>query len=248
MKIISWNVGGFRACLKKGFEEFFKEENADIFCIQESKVTLEELTFHPEGYEIYLNPAEKKGYSGTLVYTKVKPIEVSYGMNKEIHDHEGRIITLEYEAFYLICVYVPNSKKELIRLDYRMTWEDDFRKYVNELKKKKSVIICGDMNVAHKEIDIKNPKQNERNAGFTLEEREKFTELLNLGFIDTYRLFYPNVVKYTWWSYLFKARERNAGWRIDYFLVSNDLKEKLKNATIYTEVLGSDHCPIGLTL
>ena len=248
MKIISWNVGGFRACLKKGFEEFFNEENADIFCIQESKVTLEELTFHPEGYEIYLNPADKKGYSGTLVYTKVKPIEVSYGMNKEIHDHEGRIITLEYEAFYLICVYVPNSKKELIRLDYRMTWEDDFRKYVNELKKKKSVIICGDMNVAHKEIDIKNPKQNERNAGFTLEEREKFTELLNLGFIDTYRLFYPNEVKYTWWSYLFKARERNAGWRIDYFLVSNDLKEKLKNATIYTEVLGSDHCPIGLVL
>ena len=162
MKIISWNVGGFRACLKKGFEEFFNEENADIFCIQESKVTLEELTFHPEGYEIYLNPADKKGYSGTLVYTKVKPIEVSYGMNKEIHDHEGRIITLEYEAFYLICVYVPNSKKELIRLDYRMTWEDDFRKYVNELKKKKSVIICGDMNVAHKEIDIKNPKQNEK--------------------------------------------------------------------------------------
>ena len=248
MKIISWNVGGFRACLKKGFEEFFKEENADIFCIQESKVTLEELTFHPEGYEIYLNPAEKKGYSGTLVYTKVKPIEVSYGMNKEIHDHEGRIITLEYEAFYLICVYVPNSKKELIRLDYRMTWEDDFRKYVNELKKKKSVIICGDMNVAHKEMDIKNPKQNERNAGFTLEEREKFTELLNSGFIDTYRLFYPNEVKYTWWSYLFKARERNAGWRIDYFLVSKDLKEKLKNATIYTEVLGSDHCPIGLVL
>ncbi len=248
MKIISWNVGGFRACLKKGFEEFFKEENADIFCIQESKVTLEELTFHPEGYEIYLNPADKKGYSGTLVYTKVKPIEVSYGMNKEIHDHEGRIITLEYEAFYLICVYVPNSKKELIRLDYRMTWEDDFRKYVNELKKKKSVIICGDMNVAHKEIDIKNPKQNEKNAGFTLEEREKFTELLDSGFIDTYRLFYPNEVKYTWWSYLFKARERNAGWRIDYFLVSNDLKEKLKNATIYTEVLGSDHCPIGLVL
>lgn len=248
MKIISWNVGGFRACLKKGFEEFFNEENADIFCIQESKVTLEELTFHPEGYEIYLNPADKKGYSGTLVYTKVKPIEVSYGMNKEIHDHEGRIITLEYEAFYLICVYVPNSKKELIRLDYRMTWEDDFRKYVNELKKKKSVIICGDMNVAHKEIDIKNPKQNEKNAGFTLEEREKFTELLDSGFIDTYRLFYPNEVKYTWWSYLFKARERNAGWRIDYFLVSNDLKEKLKNATIYTEVLGSDHCPIGLVL
>lgn len=248
MKIISWNVGGFRACLKKGFEEFFKEENADIFCIQESKVTLEELTFHPEGYEIYLNPADKKGYSGTLVYTKVKPIEVSYGMNKEIHDHEGRIITLEYEAFYLICVYVPNSKKELIRLDYRMTWEDDFRKYVNELKKKKSVIICGDMNVAHKEIDIKNPKQNERNAGFTLEEREKFTELLDSGFIDTYRLFYPNEVKYTWWSYLFKARERNAGWRIDYFLVSNDLKERLKDATIYTEVLGSDHCPIGLVL
>ena len=248
MKIISWNVGGFRACLKKGFEEFFNEENADIFCIQESKVTLEELTFHPEGYEFYLNPADKKGYSGTLVYTKVKPIEVSYGMNKEIHDHEGRIITLEYEAFYLICVYVPNSKKELIRLDYRMTWEDDFRKYVNELKKKKSVIICGDMNVAHKEIDIKNPKQNERNAGFTLEEREKFTELLDSGFIDTYRLFYPNEVKYTWWSYLFKARERNAGWRIDYFLVSNDLKERLKDATIYTEVLGSDHCPIGLVL
>ena len=248
MKIISWNVGGFRACLKKGFEDFFKEENADIFCIQESKVILEELTFHPEGYEIYLNPAEKKGYSGTLVYTKVKPIEVFYGMNKEIHDHEGRIITLEYEAFYLVCVYVPNSKKELLRLDYRMTWEDDFRKYVSELKEKKSVIICGDMNVAHKEMDIKNPKQNERNAGFTLEEREKFTELLNSGFIDTYRLFYPNEVKYTWWSYLFKARERNAGWRIDYFLVSKDLKEKLKNATIYTEVLGSDHCPIGLVL
>lgn len=248
MKIISWNVGGFRACLKKGFEDFFKEENADIFCIQESKVILEELTFHPEGYEIYLNSAEKKGYSGTLVYTKIKPIEVFYGMNKEIHNHEGRIITLEYEEFYLVCVYVPNSKKELLRLDYRMTWEDDFRKYVSELKEKKSVIICGDMNVAHKEIDIKNPKQNEKNAGFTLEEREKFTELLDSGFIDTYRLFYPNEVKYTWWSYLFKARERNAGWRIDYFLVSNDLKEKLKNATIYTEVLGSDHCPIGLVL
>ena len=248
MKIISWNVGGFRACLKKGFEDFFKEENADIFCIQESKVILEELTFHPEGYEIYLNSAEKNGYSGTLVYTKIKPIEVFYGMNKEIHNHEGRIITLEYEEFYLVCVYVPNSKKELLRLDYRMTWEDDFRKYVSELKEKKSVIICGDMNVAHKEIDIKNPKQNEKNAGFTLEEREKFTELLDSGFIDTYRLFYPNEVKYTWWSYLFKARERNAGWRIDYFLVSNDLKEKLKNATIYTEVLGSDHCPIGLVL
>ena len=202
MKIISWNVGGFRACQKKGFEDFFKEVEADIFCIQESKVTLEELTFHPEGYEVYLNPAEKKGYSGTLVYTKIKPIKVSFGMNIENHDHEGRIITLEYEDFILICVYVPNSKKELLRLDYRMTWEDDFREYVCELKKKKSVIICGDMNVAHTEMDIKNPKQN----------------------------------------------ERNAGWRIDYFLVSEDLKERLKDAKIYTEVLGSDHCPIGLEL
>ncbi len=248
MKLISWNVGGFRACLKKGFADFFKQENADIVCLQEAKVTESELDFFPDSYAYYLNPAEKKGYSGTLVYTKEKPITVTYGINKEEFDHEGRVITLEYPEYYLVNVYTPNSKKELLRLDYRMEWEDAFLDYVNQLKEKKECIICGDLNVAHQEIDIKNPKQNLRNAGFTIEEREKFTRLLENGFTDTFRHFHPEEVKYTWWSYLFKARERNAGWRIDYFLVTDTLLTKVTEAKIYTDVLGSDHCPIGLVL
>ena len=248
MKCISWNVAGYRACLKKGFKEFFEEIDADIFCLQEVKATEEQIDYHPEGYYVYRNVAEKKGYSGTLIYTKKEPISVKYGMGIEKHDMEGRMITLEYDNFYLITVYVPNAKQELERLTYRMEWEDDFREYVNELKSKKMVLICGDFNVAHEEIDIKNVKANIGKAGFTYEEREKFTMLLNSGFIDTYRYFYPDKVQYSWWSYLFHARENNAGWRLDYFLVDKEHIDKISDSIIYDDVMGSDHCPIGIIL
>lgn len=248
MKCISWNVAGYRACLKKGFKDFFEKIDADIFCLQEVKATEEEIDYHPEGYYVYRNVAEKKGYSGTLIYTKKEPISIKYGMGIEKHDMEGRMITLEYDNFYLITVYVPNAKKELERLTYRMEWEDDFREYVNELKSKKMVLICGDFNVAHEEIDIKNVKANIGKAGFTYEEREKFTMLLNSGFIDTYRYFYPDKVQYSWWSYLFHARENNAGWRLDYFLVDKEHIDKISDSIIYDDVMGSDHCPIGIIL
>ena len=246
MKIISWNVAGFRAVLKKGFEDFFSRIDADIFCINESKVNRDQFDFNPEGYYMYLNPAMKKGYSGILVYSKIEPLKVIYGMGIEEHDGEGRMITLEYNDFYLVSVYVPNVKRDLSRLEYRMVWEDDFRKYVKELEKEKPVIICGDMNVAHEEIDIKNAKANRGNAGFTDEEREKMTELLESGFIDTYRYYNPLKEMYTWWSYMGKARMNNIGWRIDYFLVSKDIVDRIKNTFIFTDVMGSDHCPIGI--
>ena len=247
MKLISWNVNGLRACLTKGFMEYFDEMDADFFCLQEIKLSEGQLEWSKEGYYDYWNYAEKKGYSGTAIFTKHKPLSVSYGLGIEEHDHEGRVITLEYDNYYVVTVYTPNSQNELARLDYRMVWEDEFRKYLNSLKAKKSVLVCGDMNVAHKEIDIKNPKTNRRNAGFTDEEREKMTELLDSGFIDTFRHFYPDMEQiYSWWSYRFKAREKNAGWRIDYFLASEDLKDKLVDASIHTEVLGSDHCPVCL--
>ena len=248
MKIVSWNVAGFRAVLKKGFEEFFDSINADVFCIQESKVELDQFNFNKDGYDMYLYPAEKKGYSGTLIYSKVKPISVSYGMGIEEHDHEGRIITLEFNDFYLVNEYVPNVKRDLSRLDYRMVWEDDFRKYLKTLEKSKPVVVCGDFNVAHNEIDIKNAKANIGNAGFTYEERGKFSELLDAGFIDTFRYFYPEKVKYSWWSYIGHARDRNIGWRIDYFVTSKDIINKVKGAYIYDEVMGSDHAPIGLDI
>ncbi len=246
MKIISWNVAGFRAVLKKGFEEFFYNIDADIFCINESKVNIDQFDFKPEGYYMFLNPAEKKGYSGILVYSKIEPLSVTFGMGIEEHDHEGRMITLEYDDFYLVSVYVPNVKRDLSRLDYRMIWEDEFKDYVKKLEKKKPVIICGDMNVAHEEIDIKNAKANRGNAGFTDEERDKMTKLLDSGFIDTYRYYNPDSEEYTWWSYIGKAREKNIGWRIDYFLVSKDIIKKIKNTMIYTDIMGSDHCPIGI--
>ena len=246
MKIISWNVAGFRAVLKKGFEKFFNRIDADIFCINESKVNLDQFDFSPKGYNMYLNPAKRKGYSGILVYSKIEPLKVTYGMGIEKHDEEGRMITLEYNDFYLVSVYVPNVKRDLSRLDYRMVWEDDFRKYVKKLEKKKPVIICGDMNVAHEEIDIKNAKANRGNAGFTDEEREKMTMLLDKGFIDVYRYYNPDKELYTWWSYMGKAREKDIGWRIDYFLVSKSIIKKVKNPMIYTDIMGSDHCPIGI--
>ncbi len=248
MKLISWNVNGIRACLNKGFSEFFKEINADIFCIQETKCQPEQIELKYEGYISYWNSAEKKGYSGTAIFTKKQPINVTYGIGIEEHDKEGRIITLEFDDFYLVTNYTPNAKRELERLDYRMVWEDEIRKYLLELNTKKPVIMCGDLNVAHEEIDLKNPKTNKGNAGFTNEEREKMTELLNSGFIDSYRYLYPEKTEYSWWSYMGRAREKNVGWRIDYFIVSNDFKEKIKNATIYTEILGSDHCPVGLEI
>ena len=248
MKLISWNVNGIRACLNKGFSEFFKEINADIFCIQETKCQPEQIELKYEGYISYWNSAEKKGYSGTAIFTKKQPINVTYGIGIEEHDKEGRIITLEFENFYLVTNYTPNAKRELERLDYRMIWEDEIRKYLLELNTKKPVIMCGDLNVAHEEIDLKNPKTNKGNAGFTNEERGKMTELLNSGFIDSYRYLYPEKTEYSWWSYMGRAREKNVGWRIDYFIVSNDFKEKIKNATIYTEILGSDHCPVGLEI
>ncbi len=249
MRLISWNVNGIRACVTKGFEDYFKEADADIFCIQESKMQEGQLELDFPGYYQYWNYAEKKGYSGTAIFTKQEPINVTYGIGIEEHDHEGRVITLEYENYYMITVYTPNSQNELKRLDYRMTWEDAFRDYLKELASKKSVIVCGDMNVAHNEIDLKNPKTNRKNAGFTDEERSKMTELLGSGFIDTFRYFYPDQTDiYSWWSYRFKAREKNAGWRIDYFLTSEDLKDKLVDAKIHTEIFGSDHCPVELEI
>lgn len=249
MRLISWNVNGIRACVTKGFEDYFKEADADVFCIQESKMQEGQLELDLPGYHQYWNYAEKKGYSGTAIFTKKEPVNVTYGIGIDEHDHEGRVITLEYENYYMITVYTPNSQNELKRLDYRMTWEDAFRDYLNGLASKKSVIVCGDMNVAHNEIDLKNPKTNRKNAGFTDEERSKMTELLGSGFIDTFRYFYPDQTDiYSWWSYRFKAREKNAGWRIDYFLTSEDLKDKLVDAKIHTEIFGSDHCPVELEI
>lgn len=248
MLCVSWNVNGLRACLKKGFEDFYRSVDADIFAIQETKLQKHQIDLEFEGYYSYYNDAIKKGYSGVAVYTKKKPLNVTYGLGIDEHDQEGRMITLEFERFYFVAVYTPNSKRELERLAYRQIWEDAFREYVNNLKEKKSVIICGDLNVAHCEIDLKNDKTNHHNAGFTDEERAKMSELLSSGFIDTFRYKYPDKEVYSWWSYMFKAREKNAGWRIDYFLVSDDLKEKIQDAYIYTEVMGSDHCPVGLRL
>lgn len=249
MKIVSWNVAGFRACLKKGFGDFFEREVPDVCCLQEVKAELGQFDFSPEGYQLFLNPAEKKGYSGVLIYTKVEPLSVTYGMGIDEHDHEGRIITMEFEDYYVITEYVPNVKRDLSRLDYRMVWEDDFRAYLKKLEQNKPVIVCGDFNVAHTEMDIKNARANIGNAGFTYEERGKFTELLEAGFTDTFRYMNPEVSdRYTWWSFMNKARERNIGWRIDYFIVSNVLRERIKDTMIYDEVLGSDHCPIGLVI
>lgn len=245
MKFVSWNVNGLRAVIGKGFFDFFENINADFFCIQETKMQPEQLELELKGYEQYWNSAEKKGYSGTAIFTKHKPISVTYGIGKEEHDKEGRVITLEYENFYLVNSYTPNSKRELERLDYRMIWEDEIRAYLRKLDQSKPVIYCGDLNVAHQEIDLKNPKNNTHNAGFTKEEREKMTQLLNVGFIDTFRYFYPDKEDaYTWWSYMFHAREKNVGWRIDYFITSERLKKNLKDSKIHPEVMGSDHCPI----
>ncbi len=249
MKFISWNVNGIRACVTKGFLDYFKEVDADIFCLQETKLQEGQIDLNLEGYYEYWNYAQKKGYSGTAIFTKKKPISVAYGMNIEEHDNEGRVITLEFEDFYFITVYTPNSQNELKRLDYRMKWEDDFREYLKKLDAIKPVIVCGDLNVAHQEIDLKNPKTNRKNAGFTHEEREKLSILLNDGFIDTYRYFNPKKENiYSWWSYRFNARKNNSGWRIDYFLVSENLKDRLVSADIHTEILGSDHCPVELII
>ncbi len=249
MKLISWNVNGLRACVGKNFMDFFQEIDADIFCIQESKLQEGQINLDLPGYHQYWNYAEKKGYSGTAIFTKQEPQNVSYGIGIPVHDKEGRVITLEFDKFYMITVYTPNSQNELARLPYRMEWEDAFRSYLKKLEETKPVVVCGDMNVAHKEIDLKNPKNNRKNAGFTDEEREKFSILLDSGFIDTFRYFYPDVEGiYSWWSYRFQARAKNAGWRIDYFLVSECLKDKLKGAHIHTDILGSDHCPVECTL
>ena len=249
LKFISWNVNGLRACYDKGFADAFNRLEADFFCLQETKMQEGQLDVQFEGYHSYWNYAEKKGYSGTAIFSKVKPLSVTYGLGIEEHDHEGRVITLELESYYLITVYTPNSQEELRRLDYRMKWDDDFRAYLKKLEEKKPVIVCGDLNVAHKEIDFKNPKTNRKNAGFTDEERAKFTTLLESGFTDTFRYFYPEQEGiYSWWSYRFKAREKNAGWRIDYFLTSDSLKDKLRGAQIHTDILGSDHCPVELTI
>lgn len=253
MKLISWNVNGLRAVVNKGFSEFFKEIDADIFSIQETKMQEEQLEENIlsifKEYNTYWNSAEKKGYSGTAIFTKEKPIKVTYGIGKEEHDKEGRVITLEFKKFFLINIYTPNSKRELERLEYRQEWEDEIRKYLSDLKLIKPVIMCGDLNVAHNEIDLKNPKTNRRNAGFTDEERTKMTELLNAGFIDTFRYKYPDLEgKYSWWSYMFHAREKNAGWRIDYFIVSEDLKDNIEDAKILSEIYGSDHCPVELDI
>lgn len=249
MKLISWNVNGIRACCDKGFREAFKSLDADFFCLQETKMQEGQLDLAFDGYTSYWNYAEKKGYSGTAIFTRHQPLSVSYGLDIEHHDKEGRVITLEMDNFYLVTVYTPNSQDGLKRLDYRMTWEDDFRNYLLELDKKKPVIVCGDLNVAHKEIDLKNPKTNRMNAGFTDQEREKFQLLLDSGFIDTFRFFYPDMESvYSWWSYRFKAREKNAGWRIDYFLASKRLADKLTGAKIHTEIYGSDHCPVEVTI
>lgn len=248
MKLISWNVNGLRACVGKGFGEFFKSLDADVFCIQETKLQEGQIDLAFDGYESYWNYADKKGYSGTAVYTRVKPISVTRGLGIDAHDHEGRVITVEYDKFYLVCVYVPNSQDELRRLDYRMQWEDDFRDYVNGLAEKKGVVICGDLNVAHEEIDLKNPATNHFNPGFSDEERGKMTKLLKSGFVDSWRMLNPDGVKYSWWSYRMGARSRNVGWRIDYFLVSESLKDSIAGAEIHNEIPGSDHCPVELTL
>ncbi|HOO68334.1 MAG TPA: exodeoxyribonuclease III [Bacilli bacterium] len=248
MKIVSWNVAGFRACLKKGFIDFFNEINADAICLQEVKATKEQIDFMADGYFEYINPAERKGYSGTLIYSKIKPLSVSYGMNNSYND-EGRIITLEYEKYYLINTYVPNVKPDLSRMEYRMNWEEEFLKYLKKLEKNKPVIVCGDLNVAHEEIDIRNAKSNIGHAGFTYEERDKFTKLLSNGFIDTFRFLYPSKEDaYTWWTYIGNARSRNVGWRLDYFVISESLKNKVIDAFIYNQYYGSDHCPIGLEI
>ena len=249
MKFISLNVNGLRACATKGFEETFRKLDADFFCLQETKMQAGQLDMEFEGYRSFWNYAEKKGYSGTAIFTKHEPVGVTYGMGIDEHDHEGRVITMEMPEFYLVDVYTPNSQDELARLDYRMKWEDDFRTYLKGLEKQKPVIVCGDLNVAHKEIDLKNPKTNRRNAGFTDEERAKFSTLLESGFIDTFRYFYPDAEGiYSWWSYRFRSREKNAGWRIDYFLVSQMLKDRIESASIHTGILGSDHCPVELVL
>ena len=248
-KLISWNVNGIRACIGKGFSEAFAALDADILCLQETKVQEGQVDFAPEGYHCYWNYAEKKGYSGTLIYTRVKPLNAWNGIGVEAHSHEGRAITLEFEDYYLVNVYVPNSQNELARIDYRMQWEDDLRAYLKDLDSKKPVILCGDLNVAHEDIDLKNPGPNRRNPGFTDEEREKMTKLLDSGFVDTFRYLYPDKTgAYSWWSYRFNARKNNAGWRIDYFIVSERLKDKIRNADIWSEVLGSDHCPVVLDL
>ena len=248
MKLISWNVNGLRACVGKGFEDSFRTLDADVFCLQETKMQAGQLDLAFDGYESYWNYAEKKGYSGTAIYTRVKPLSVSYGIGQEQHDSEGRVITMEFPDFYLVCVYVPNSQEELKRLQYRMEWEDAFRGYVCGLAEKKGVVICGDLNVAHNEIDIKNPASNRHNAGFTDEERGKFNDLLNAGFVDSWRMLNPDTVKYSWWSYRFQARQRNAGWRIDYFVVSESLRDRIAGAEIHNEILGSDHCPVELDI
>lgn len=248
MKFISWNVNGLRACVGKDFEQQFKDLDADFFCLQETKMQAGQLDLSFPGYESYWNYADKKGYSGTAIFTKHKPLSVTYGIDIDEHDHEGRVITLEMEDFYLVTVYTPNSQDGLRRLEYRMKWEDDFQAYLHKLDEKKPVIVCGDMNVAHQEIDLKNPKTNRKNAGFTDEEREKMTQLLSNGFIDTFRTLYPEQVTYSWWSYRFRAREKNTGWRIDYFLISERLKDRLEDAKIHTEIMGSDHCPVEIIL
>ncbi len=249
MKLISWNVNGIRAALNKGFKEFFKEVDADIFCLQETKCQVGQVDLEFDGYKSYWNSAEKKGYSGTAIFTKKEPLNVTYGIGIEEHDKEGRVITLEFEKFYMVDIYTPNSKRELERLAYRQVWEDEIRKYLLKLNSKKQVIMCGDLNVAHKEIDLKNPKTNRGNAGFTDEEREKMTKLLDAGFIDTFRYIYPDKTDcYSWWSYMGHAREKNIGWRIDYFIVSDSLKDKIEDALIFDKVLGSDHCPVGLII
>jgi exodeoxyribonuclease-3 len=249
MKLISWNVNGLRAVLKKGFQDFFNEVDADIFCIQETKMQEGQIeNFELDGYIQYWNSAIKKGYSGTAIFTKIKPKKVTYGIGIEEHDQEGRVITLEFDKFYLVNIYTPNSKRGLERLDYRMIWEDEIRKYLLNLKQQKPVIMCGDLNVAHEEIDLKNPKTNRTNAGFTDEERSKMTELLNANFVDSYRYIYPEKIAYTWWSYMGNARQKDIGWRIDYFIVSSDAKNKIKDAYIYKDIYGSDHCPVGLEI
>lgn len=249
MKLISWNVNGLRACVQKGFLDYFKDVDADMFCIQESKLQEGQIDLQLEGYHQYWNYAEKKGYSGTAIFTKVEPLSVSYGLGKEEHDKEGRVITLEFDDFYLITVYTPNAQEKLARLDYRMEWEDEFRGYIKRLDEKKSVIVCGDLNVAHNEIDLKNPSSNRKNAGFSDEERAKFTQLLGEGFIDTFRYFNPDKEgAYSWWSYRFNARANNAGWRIDYFVVSERLKDRLVSAEIHSSIMGSDHCPVELVI
>ncbi len=248
MKLISWNVNGLRACVNKGFNESFDALNADIFCIQETKLQEGQIDMRPDGYHSFWNYAEKKGYSGTAVFSKENPISVKYGIGVERHDTEGRVITLEYPKFFLVNVYTPNSQDGLKRLDYRMDWEDSFRAYLEELKRTRPVVVCGDLNVAHEEIDLKNPASNHKNAGFTNEERGKMSELLGSGFVDTFRYEHPDAVEYSWWSYRFNARARNAGWRIDYFLVSESLKDAIKSASIHQEIFGSDHCPVELVI